>query len=148
MRKKNPIFRVIGLIKVIPAPISSDWSYKSQIRKNDLLQILCFEKTENFFSANTPNFNFFPKFTQFSSDWSYSSRSRTKIFRVIGLITTHNSGLIATHVSGLITTPPCTINELLSEKFRNFYSLYLIENSYLACEKIHFEKMAYIVGIQ
>ena len=85
---------MIGLIKVIPAPISSDWSYKSQIRKNDLLQILCFEKTEIFFPANTPNFNFFPKFTQFSSDWSYSSRSRTKFFRVIGLITTHVSGLI------------------------------------------------------
>ena len=73
-------FWVIGLIKVIPAPISSDWSYKSQIRKNDLLQILCIEKTENFFSAKTPNFNFFAKFTELSSDWSYSSRSRTNNF--------------------------------------------------------------------
>ena len=34
-------FRVIGLIKVVPASkVRSDWSYKSQIRKNDLLQKL------------------------------------------------------------------------------------------------------------
>ena len=66
-------FWVIGLIKVVPAvKFRSDWSYKSQIRKNDLLQILCFEKTENFFSANTPNFNFFFR--------------NLRNFRVIGLI--------------------------------------------------------------
>ena len=91
-------FRVIGLIKVVPASkFRSDWSYKSQIRKNDLLQILCFEppifSSEKFSSE------------KFSSDWSYSSHSRTIFFRVIGLIATHDSGLIATHVSGLITTP-------------------------------------------
>ena len=47
------------------------------------------------------------KKSEFSSDCSYSSRSRTKNFRVIGLIATHDSGPIATHVSGLITTSPC-----------------------------------------
>ena len=104
---------MIGLIKVIPAPISSDWSYKSQIRKNDLLQIICFEpetKPKNFFLQIHPEIEEFSseKFTseKFSSDWSYSSHSRTIFFRVIGLIATHDSGLIATHVSGLITTPP------------------------------------------
>ena len=76
-------FRLIGLIKVIPAPISSDWSYKSQIRKNDLLQILCFElvkKNRKFFFCkytHNPNFRVIGLIAVipahfFSSDWSYS----------------------------------------------------------------------------
>ena len=42
---------------------------------------------------------------KFSSDWSYSSHSRTNFLRVIGFIATHDSGLIATHVSGIIDNP-------------------------------------------
>ena len=96
---------MIGLIKVIPAPISSDWSYKSQIRKNDLLQILCFELVKNrkfFFSKYThnPNFRVIGLIAVIPAHF---------FFRVIGLIATHDSGLIATHVPGLITTTPCTL---------------------------------------
>ena len=109
---------MIGLIKVVPAPkFRSDWSYKSQIRKNDLLQIMCFEpetKPKNFFLQIHPEIEEFSseKFTseKFSSDWSYSSHSRTIFFRVIGLIATHDSGLIATHVSSLITTSPVNLH--------------------------------------
>ena len=84
---------MIGLIKVIPAPISSDWSYKSQIRKNDLLQ-----RSRNFRVKNlrAKNFRVIGLIAVIPAQF---------FFRVIGLIATHDSGLIATHVSGLITTP-------------------------------------------
>ena len=93
--QKNPNFRVIGLIKVIPAPISSDWSYKSHFRKNDLLQSSRNIRVKNFrvigLIAVIPAQIF---------------------FRVIGLIATHDSGLKATHVSGLITSSPCKLHRL------------------------------------
>ena len=98
-------FRVIGLIKVVPASkFRSDWSYKSQIRKNELLQILYFEpeKNLNFFSSNTHIIRFFPNFRVIGL---IAVMPAQNVFRVIGLIATHDSGLIATHVSGLITTP-------------------------------------------
>ena len=64
-------FRVIGLIKVVPASkFRGDWSYKSLIRKNDLL-----EQLEN----STSNWNFrlkYVKKSEFSSDWSYKSQIR------------------------------------------------------------------------
>ena len=85
MHLKNPNFRVTGLFKVTPAPISSDWSYKSQIRKNDLFQ-------------SSRNFRVIGLIAVIPA----------KKIRVIGLIATNDSGLIATHVSGLMTTLPCT----------------------------------------
>ena len=43
-----------------------------------------------------------------SSTWSYKSHSRTKFFRVLGVIATPDPGLIATPHSGVIKTP-CTL---------------------------------------
>ena len=44
-------------------------------------------------------------FHEFSSAWSYRSHSRTKFFRVLGVIATHDPGVIATHDPGVITNP-------------------------------------------
>ena len=85
------IFRVIGLIKVVRA---SKWLF-AEIGKFDLKLEFAAKMRKKF---------------DFSSDWFYKSNYRTKFFRVIGLIATHDSGLIATHVSGLITTHYMSIN--------------------------------------
>ena len=79
----------------------NDWSYKCQIRKNDLLQILCFEpeKTESHFCKKWRVKNFRVK--NFRVIGLIAVIPTQNFFRVIGLITTYDCGLIATHVSSL-----------------------------------------------
>ena len=69
-------FRGINVIKFIPAPISSDWWYKTQFRKNDLWQI----SKKNF-------------------EWLVLQQSfPNKSFQVIGVVATDDSGVIVVPV--------------------------------------------------